>query len=226
MIVELPALAPNLPASPVTVMLDEAVPDTGAATVVRLADTAYYLTATCSAAPTNYGSATDGGGLVTSAPRSCRVWIGGAKYRFTDKGLEADPASIPDPVAAAAGHATQQMWTVAALDSRHPIQAPLMRTRLVKRVHGYEFKDGAVTQVTYDKPSDGAAAVAVPGNLIGGLFSGISAGIQGRQGNYKDQAALLDAKASVLNSQAALIKAQADLEAARNPKPATDSGSK
>jgi hypothetical protein len=164
---------------------------------VALGTTGFHLDTRCGAAPGTMtrpghidagqsgGAGFDGTeGVVMPFPRACTV-----------RAYETNAADAPT-------------WSVVALDSKHPTEAYLLRTRLVKRGSSYAFKDGQMTEVSSDLPSTFAAGAALPGTIIGGFFSGIVSGIQGPQSVYKTQADLLNAKASVYDAQAALLKAQ------------------
>jgi hypothetical protein len=240
-VAELPLLAPPLPDYALRLSIKDLAPEGGTARVSKLAETGYFLRVTCSALPTFEPPPKDAAtpvltGVLMSSPRACVGQVGTAGFSTVSGKIERNdlgpngwnpvlPERSPPTSAQLASRAAldksfddAQSWSLSVLDSRRPLHAELLRTRMVKRTHGYEFKDGQLTQATYEKPSDAAAIVALPGNLVGSLLSGISAGLQGRQGTYKDQAALLDARASVYNSQAALIKAKAAAEAAKHPK--------
>ena len=123
------------------------------------------------------------------------------------------------------GRESIKKYWVNLMDSDRPMEVLLPRTRLVSRPTSYAFKDGQLTDLNYEKPSTIAAGVALPGKIIGGLLSGLIAGVEGPGGVYSAQAKYLDAQASVYTSQAALIKAKSDADAAKAMKSGSTSSS-
>ena len=214
----LPPLGPVLPAHTLRIGLSEVLrtagrageetPSTGG---IALGFSGYGLHLNCSPEVGDMTPAAPLGGrqgVLTSLPRACDVRVG----RVSADGA-ADGQRYLDI----------QRTFITVLDSRFPIRAPLERSRFVARKTSYEFADGSITSVSYDKPSTAAAAWALPGTLVGSLFSGLVAGVQGPQGRIKAQADYLDAKAGLYKSEAALIEARAKAEDARQAKltPAT-----
>ena len=181
-----------------------------------LGDTGYFLQAKCSPAPGDLKrSAQPPGssdkslnaasmGVMMSSPRTCELTVAKAEVGGTPDYVNGDKS-----------------W-VSLLDSGSPMEVFLPRTRLINRPTSYAFKEGQLTELSYEKPSTVAAAVALPGKIIGGLFSGLVSGIQGPGGAYGAQAKYLDAQAAVYTSQAALIKAKSDADEAKKPKVAAD----
>ncbi|MEW5686642.1 MAG: hypothetical protein AB1942_17125 [Pseudomonadota bacterium] len=134
-------------------------------------------------------------GVAVAAPRACEI------KAWTMPAAKAGQAALvsKDP---------PQVWRMIALDSSKPMEAYLLRTRLIKRVSTYTLENGRVVEIASDKPSTTAAVWALPGNLVGGLFSGVAAGIRGPKDVYGAQAEYLNAKASVYTAQAALAEAK------------------
>ena len=205
---DLPLLAPELPDYPLRYALQDALPDNKGSEVTDIAQSGIVMKLDCPAISGDPEIQAEGG-IVVSAQRACQVSIGSRGYKVGDGGklVPNDPSKNVD-------FTDSQTWSVAALDSRYRSVAVLQRTRLIKRTNAYEMKDGRLSQVTYEKPSNAAAAFALPGSLIGSFFSGIVAGVQGPQSTYKAQADLISAKASIYKSQAELLDAQAKLKTA------------
>jgi hypothetical protein len=166
-----------------------------------LGETGFSLAVSCSAVP---GALTRGAEI---PPRTAS----GTPYRAAIEGVAISTPRACEVIAQKQGEEAgpHPVWSVLALDSAAPSEGYLLRTQLIKRGSVYTLDGGRVTEVSSDKPSTGLAVVALPGTVIGGLFSGVVSGIQGPQGMYKAQADYLNAKASVYSAQAALEDAKA-----------------
>ena len=213
----LPLLAaPDLPDYPLKFALQDKASWDSKPVDVPIGDTVYVMRLACSSlpqAPKTNPSLDSADGVIVSSPRACVAKIAASGYVIDASGKLAPATGGPT----AAAFDTAQTFSFAALDSRQPLSAALLRTSLIKRANDYEFKDGQLTQVTYDKPSDALAAWALPGTIIGDFFGGFVAGVQGPGGVYKAQADVLSQKAAVYKAHADEIDAQAKLKAASAP---------
>jgi len=126
--------------------------------------------------------------------------------------------AMPRPCEVTATYDDAQLayFTFVAMDDSRPLVLPLDRTRFVKREMSYEFANGAVTHAKDSRPSPAMAVVGLPGQIIGGVFSGVTDTFKGRASAEDQQRQYYDAEAARIQAQAALIKAQQDA-AARKP---------
>lgn len=220
----LPELGLKLPQHPLRFTLRELLSDRNLTGKATLAATSYRLDLACSGLP---GSLTpDDPDPTPRNGQTARRAASQGAFMATPRSCEVVVDKVDAKAVAAAGSVERQRFFVTVVDSRAPLQAPLLRSRFVARSNSYEFKDGRLTSVTYDKPSTAAAAVALPGAAVGAIFGGLVTGIQGPQGATKAQADYLDAQAAVYKSKAALIEAQVKAKKAeddaKNPKPDDD----
>ncbi len=201
----IPELGPKLPDYDLRYRVSELLPKDATTGGIRFAQTGYGMHLTCSAMPGDQAPdepEQKGAkrlkakqGVLVSLPRACDIVVG-----KVTQGSDA-PKSL-------ANYTEQRRTFASVVDSRYPLRAPLLRTQLITRKHGYEFVDGRITSVIYEKPSSTEAAVALPGAAVGALFSGVVSGIQGPQSVTKAQAERLDAQAAAYTAEAALIEAR------------------
>lgn len=150
-------------------------------------------------------------GLVVSGQRSCELLVlKSTSWKPGDATIDFKSAD------------TVSRTFFLAADSRSQQVVPISRTSLIARTNGYEFTDGRMTSLSYDKPSNALAVVSLPLKATGEVISGLSTAVQGQQGLIKAQSDLVLAKAGqskadaeVYNAKAALLKAQTDLLAAQ-----------
>ena len=107
--------------------------------------------------------------------------------------------------------ADQSFWVQ---DSRYLRAIPLKRIALVTHTVGYDFSGGQATDATENRPSVVAAAAALPGDLVGAFFSGITASFTNKKGVIDNQTAGVTAQTNLLTAQTNYLKAKADLKTA------------
>jgi len=130
--------------------------------------------------------------------------------------IAVDPVAVAEAAASAGGPAVFLGRTFfLAADSRRSRAVPVTRSSLIARTDSYEFSDGRVTSMAYEKPSDALALASLPFNAIGGIVSGLSTALQGRQSMIKAEADLITAQASVIEARTGELKARTDYEAAQ-----------
>lgn len=92
--------------------------------------------------------------------------------------------------------------TVANLPQAGPISSiPMRSSAFVKSQDTLAFEDGMLTSWTKDRPSEFAAAVALPGRMIGGLVGGVVQGVT-------DNGEIRNAQATDYQSELALQRAK------------------
>ena len=132
-------------------------------------------------------------GLIMSSARSCNIQV---RRKGQDYAV-----------------ATQTFWVQ---DSSHLRAVPLKRVALITHTIGYDFAGGVASDVAENRPSVVAAAVAIPGDLVGAFFSGVTSAFTTRKGVIDNQSGNISAQTGLVNAQTANLKAQADLKKAQD----------
>ncbi len=148
----------------------------------------YYLRVDCGAYRADRLIQNEVEGLVLALPMSCR-------FRIT---LE---ESI---IGQGAFLGTADRWLYVM---------PVHRQVFVRNETRLTLTDGALTEANLKRPSPVAAIVQLPGTILGGVVSGITAGLEGDE-------AIRNAEVARLRAETALLAARAEREARQTPQAA------
>ena len=156
--------------------------------------------------PDMFGQASEPGvydGIVVSAPRTCR---------FLAKQARSDGAGATANVVVAQNY----FW---ALDSRDLVLLPTQRGIFVARSTTYTFSNGQVTGVNDSRPSEVAALVALPGNIVGTFISGVTTGVSNNLAFINGQTSDITAQVNKTNAETNLVNAKASLKKTQDAAP-------
>lgn len=132
-------------------------------------------------APRDWVSESPVDGLVLALPLSC-------KYKVVEQNAVLGEGYF-------LGLSDQQLYVM-----------PVDRQVFASNVTSLTLTSGALTGVTLNRPSPVASIIGLPGNVLGGAVSGITAGLQGDEN-------IRNAEAARLKAETALLAARAEREA-------------